>query len=346
MYTVTTDSLRSLRVSSGGGLEQFQELKNGVVDSYGNTIQYLQGLTALTVSPDGENVYVVGTSVMPGVGGVTSLARNKASGELSLVQQFRVDQRQGIVDVPGMVGANSVGVSPNGRFVYVTSGGYYRDHNLLVFSRDRSSGGVLSLVQNIDVYNTTESRVLPTTLLVSNDGAYVYVLGNNYAISTAAILAYSVDAATGQLTQIQELGPLRATLLSTGVFEPSGKFLYATASLGSSLVLALQKLDGGVLAQLTPPTADGTAAVAPPQGSYSGALNVAMTPSGSMLFVTVEKDNALFVARRGADGKLTYSSATGIHIGRPVGASVDPSGKVLYVTSASDGAVYSFSVAE
>lgn len=101
-----------------------------------------------------------------------------------------------------------------------------------------------------------------------------------------------------------------------------------------------------ILLNQTPPTADGTAAVAPPQGSYSGALNVAMTPSGSMLFVTVEKDNALFVARRGADGKLTYSSATGIHIGRPVGASVDPSGKVLYVTSASDGAVYSFSVAE
>jgi DNA-binding beta-propeller fold protein YncE len=136
--------------------------------------------------------------------GVTSLARNKASGELSLVQQFRVDQRQGIVDVPGMVGANSVGVSPNGRFVYVTSGGYYRDHNLLVFSRDRSSGGVLSLVQNIDVYNTTESRVLPTTLLVSNDGAYVYVLGNNYAISTAAILAYR------SVSQPASAAPLRS----------------------------------------------------------------------------------------------------------------------------------------
>ena len=107
-----------------------------------------------------------------------------------MAQQFRVDQTQGIMDIEGMVGANSVAVSADGRFVYVTSGGYYRDHNLLVFSRDSTSGGLLSLIQNIDVYNTSVSRVLPVTLLVSESGRNVYVVGQNLAVSSSAILVY------------------------------------------------------------------------------------------------------------------------------------------------------------
>lgn len=45
--------------------------------------------------------------------------------------------------------------------MYVSSGGYYRDHNLLAFSRNAMAGGVLSPIQNIDVYNTSANRVLP-----------------------------------------------------------------------------------------------------------------------------------------------------------------------------------------
>lgn len=43
----------------------------------------------------------------------------------------------------------------------MSSGGYYRDHNLLAFSRNAMAGGVLSPIQNIDVYNTSANRVLP-----------------------------------------------------------------------------------------------------------------------------------------------------------------------------------------
>lgn len=89
-----------------------------------------------------------------------------------------------------MIGANSVAVSPDGRFAYVSSGGYYRDHNLLAFSRDHTAGGRLALIQNIDVYNTSASRVLPSTLVVSPDGGHVYVIGDNFAISTSSIMVY------------------------------------------------------------------------------------------------------------------------------------------------------------
>lgn len=52
------------------------------------------------------------------------------------------------------------------------------------------SQGRLSLLQNIDVYNTSASRVLPSTLAVAPDGKNVYVVGDNFAISTSAILVY------------------------------------------------------------------------------------------------------------------------------------------------------------
>lgn len=66
------------------------------------------------------------------------------------------------------------------------------DHHLLVFQRkvDGPEKGRLALLQNIDVYNTSGSRVLPSTVTVAPDGKNVYVVGANFAISTSAILVY------------------------------------------------------------------------------------------------------------------------------------------------------------
>lgn len=69
LYTVTGDSLRGITLGPNGSMVEIQELKDGVQDSIGQNIQYFSGLTALTVSPDGANVYAVGTTVMPAIGG-------------------------------------------------------------------------------------------------------------------------------------------------------------------------------------------------------------------------------------------------------------------------------------
>eukprot|EP00624_Nannochloropsis_granulata_P002371 evm.model.NODE_22070_length_83641_cov_42.053585.1 len=229
LYALTGEALYSFSTTPRSGkIDKIQEMRDGVVDRNGKKIEYFAGLTALTLSPDDQNVYTVGTSVMPGVGGITVLKRNE-NGELSLVQQFRIDQRADIIDIEGMIGANSVAVSPDGKHTYVSSGGYYRDHNLLVFSRSSHTGN-LTLIQNIDVYNTSASRVLPSTLVVAPDGKHVYVVGDNFAISTSVILVYAVGE-DGILTQTQEAGPFRSTLLTSATFDPSGKFLYSTASL-------------------------------------------------------------------------------------------------------------------
>jgi len=234
LYAMTAEALLAFSVDPGSGtMEQIQDLQNGVVDRNGKTVEYFTGLTALALSPDEENVYTVGTSMMPGVGGITVLKRD-ARGELALVQQLRVDQRKGIVDVEGMIGANSVAPSPDGRFIYVSSGGYYRDHHLLVFDREPVAGR-LSLLQSIDIYNTSAARVLPSTLAVAPDGKHVYVIGDNFAISTSAIMVYAVGE-DGALELKQEAGPFRSALLTSASFAPSGEFLYCTATFGTASV--------------------------------------------------------------------------------------------------------------
>ena len=69
VYTTSTNSLYTLESQADGSLKQVQVLTNGAIDPVGNTVKYFSGLTALTTSRDGLNVYVVGTTVMPGVGG-------------------------------------------------------------------------------------------------------------------------------------------------------------------------------------------------------------------------------------------------------------------------------------
>jgi len=251
LYALTGEALLSFSTTpSSGKIEKIQELRDGVLDRNGKKVEYFTGLTALALSPDDQNVYTVGTSVMPGVGGITVLKRN-VNGELNLVQQYKIDQRAGIADVEGMIGANSVAVSPDGKYTYVCSGGYYRDHNLLVFARSSDTGN-LTLIQNIDVYNTSASRVLPSTLVVAPDGKHVYVVGDNFAISTSVILVYTVGG-DGKLTQTQEAGPFRSTLLTSATFDPSGSFLYSTASLGTYFLdLSLSSLPPSIPSPFPP----------------------------------------------------------------------------------------------
>jgi hypothetical protein len=47
--------------------------------------------------------------------GITTLHRDPTSGMLSVMQQFRIDQRAGIKDLDGMIGANSVAA----RYIHV-----------------------------------------------------------------------------------------------------------------------------------------------------------------------------------------------------------------------------------
>ena len=294
---------------------------------------YLETLNAISISLDGEYVITAGTNEGPVSkrGGITIMRRTRVGpdkGKLRVVQQYRLDEAKGLRDISkGMIGINSIAVSNlNGyQQFFVTSGGYGNDFNLMAFVmtdslpevRDsyKTQGvseyiPIFTLTDNIEIYYATESRVLPIQVLTS--GGYVYVLGNNPAISKASILVYH-QSNMGKLSLIQEIGPLSGTAFVSGIVyssseDPQKSYLYASTSYGAddSNILRGYKIDI-VNGRLTPIPADQLYPANSPipthsQGSYVAKIPIAIQKVKSddetfdRLIIALEKDDTLHMA--------------------------------------------------
>lgn len=276
---------------------------------------------------------------------------NGENGLLNVVQQFRVADAQNIKDLPGLVGANAIVISPDDRFVFVTSGGYYSDHNLLSFARDEKTG-TLTLLENIDIYNISQSKVLPSALVMSPDGKNLYVVGENFAISTSAILSFSIESQTGKLTQIQELGALRSTLLTSAQFEPTGNFLYCTSTLGTNLVWVFRRESFGGLTAVANHVAHAEDAhVQPPTGSYTAAVSLLVTPESGLLFTAIEKEGLIYYAKiQPENGRIAYypnpigSPGTAFQVKRPVAMAYNAEQRFFYVSGDVENTISTFRI--
>lgn len=97
--------------------------------------------------------------------------------------------------------------------------------------------------------------------------------------------------------------------MTSASFDPSGKYLYVTASFGSNLVWVFARGDGGLLTVVTDPVEAGGRPTPSPQGSYSAPLAVSVLGLGDLLFIAVEKDNMVYIAHRNeSSGRLSYFS--------------------------------------
>lgn len=161
----------------------------------------------------------------------------------------------------------------------------------------------------------------------------------------------SVDQTTGQLTQVQEAGPFRGTLLTSAGFDPRGQFLYAAASFGNNLVWAFSREPDGRLTTVVDPMLPTGAQVDGPEGgSYAAVLPLDVNGLPPFLLVAVEKANAVYAAERvvGGDGggRLSYfASRAEEGLKRPVALAFDPDAKLLFVAEAGDDAISAFRVA-
>ena len=136
LYTIDpiaggTETLRVYdRNPADGSLTEVQSLAGGPAGTPG-----IDGGSGLAVSPDGANVYVTSSVEMS----VTTLTR-AGDGRLSFRSKLTDDQNGADgLDQPG-----SVVISPDGRNVYVGSGG---DRSLAAFAR--GAGGDLSFLQKL-----------------------------------------------------------------------------------------------------------------------------------------------------------------------------------------------------
>ena len=156
------------RDSTFGLLTYVEHYKNGLFGVFG-----LEGACAITVSPDGGNVYVASQWD----NSVATFTRNAGDGTLLYTDRFE-DGHNG---VDGLKEVNSITVSPDGKNVYVTGAG--RDENsVAVFIRNPATRALTYSKSFKDGYIGVNGLEGANSVVVSPDGKNVYAVGDGVVI--------------------------------------------------------------------------------------------------------------------------------------------------------------------
>jgi len=222
--------------------------------------------TALTVGPAGGTLYAAVSN------GVIAYTLN-SDGALALAQ--------GATPVPAGGSPSAIAISPSGGQLYVASAG--TTPAILRFGL----GADGSLPPAASATTDTGSGTNPSAIALTPDGRFLYVAD----AANGKIVAYSVDAVTGDLTLVTDAGnPYTAGSATSApsalTMAPSGTYLYA--ALKDDGAIAGFKIDGatGVLSAIAgSPFPDGAPTSAP--------TGIAIAPDGTRLLAANSADGTI-----------------------------------------------------
>lgn len=332
------------------------------------------GSRAIAISPDGTNLYVASS----GSNAITVFSRDTKTGRLTQpagkVGCVAAQGNFGCTGAWGLSAPNSVGLSPDGRFLYASS---RNSSTVTVFRRDTDTGalqqlaGVNGCISGTGVPGCGTARGLngPDVVAVSPDGLNVY-LGS---FTGSAIAVFQRNRQNGQLTQADdETGCVTAVPIencSTAVamtaiegmtISADGASLFVAAP-GSNSVLAFARnpVDGS-LDQVG--KGQGCITYAPTEDcstgrQIQGANAVAMSPDDTNVYATslISSSTASFLRSMtsggiqqlaGALGCSVWLGAQGCYPARgmrsPEGIAFSPDGLNAYVAAYGTGGVAIF----
>ncbi|SNT18069.1 MULTISPECIES: autotransporter-associated beta strand repeat-containing protein, partial [unclassified Azospirillum] len=318
------------RDTTTGVLTYSTVFKDGI-----NSVDGLDGAQSVVVSADGKNVYVASSTDKS----LAVFNRDTSTGALT----YSTVLKDGINNVDGLDGAQSVTISADGKNVYVAG---FNDSAVAVFTRDTSTGALTyaSVLQNN--VNNVAGLSGAYSVTVSPDDKHVYVA--SYFFDGIAV--FSRDASTGALTF--------ATTIKNGLnnvigldgaqsitVSPDGKNVYVASSVSSALAVFSRDSNTGALTYVTA-LVDGQNGV----DGLNEARSVTMSADGLSVYVAGSRDNALAAfTRNPSTGALTFagmitnggsSSVDGLIGANSVAVSAD--GKNVYVASFFNDALVSF----
>ncbi len=300
----------------------------------------------VAVSPDGKNVYVTGSSG----DSVATFARNGSSGALTWIDTVKNGAGYDCIGtvcsgtISSLDGAYGIAISPDGRFVYISS---INSDAITVFQRNQVDGA-LSAAGGLGAANFVQAFTRADLnsaygLAVSPDGAHVYATG--FLSDTLLVLAR--NAITGTLTHKQTITTTTAAELD-GVFRvvtsPDGRFVYtAGGNSGTGGVCVFGRdLSDGTLAYRAC-YVDATTRL------LDGASDLALNRDGTRLFVTSRLEHGVnvFLVNR-ETGLLSFADSiapTSPLMTTARGVAVAPDDGYLYATSNGTDEVFSFPIA-
>ncbi len=205
------------------GKLSFVEFKQDGIDG----VDGLGGVYSITVSPDGKFLYAAGYNESA----VAVFGRDAQTGKLSFVE-FKQD---GIDGVNGLDGAESVTVSPDGKFLYATG---YNESAIAVFGRDAQTGKLSFVEFKQDGIDGVDGLANVESVTVSPDGKFLYAAGFN----DSAVAVFGRDAETGKLSflKVEKDGVDGVDGVDGAYFvtvSPDSKFVYAAGYYDSAVAV-------------------------------------------------------------------------------------------------------------
>ena len=261
-----------------------------VTEDEGGLAGSLAGAEAVSVSPDGEHVYVVSWYD----DALTAFNRSTVSGFLSFREDY-IDDEGGVF---GLMGASSVATSPDGRHIYATG---ELDDTLVVFGRDATGDSetfVAAQVQQNQV-GSVFGLAAPRAVAVSPDNEQVFVA----ASFDDSLAVFSRDASSDDLTFVEaelDSGFKGLEGASDVAVSPDSKHVYVTGEISDTVSVFARQGNGTV--DFVATYGDGVLAE-----GLDGARGVAVSGDGLHVYTVGHVDDAVsHFTRDTVTGALTF----------------------------------------
>jgi 6-phosphogluconolactonase (cycloisomerase 2 family) len=312
------------------GKLSFVEVQKDGIDG----VDGLAGTEFVVVSPDGKFLYTAGYDDSA----VAVFARNAQTGKLSFVEV----QKDGVDGVDGLGGAESVIVSPDGKFVYAAG---LSDSAVAVFGRNDQTGKLSFVEVQQNGIDGVDGLAGIYSITGSPDGKFVYTAG----LSDSAVAVFERNEQTGKLSfvEVQKDGIDGVDGLAGAesvTVSPDGKFLYAAGYFEAAVSVFGRNAETGKLSfvEFKKDGIDGVDGLASVE-------SLIVSPDGKFLYAAGYNDSAVAVFARNAEtGKLSFlkvqkDGVDGVDgIGKAYSVTVSPDSKFVYVAGDTDSTVAVF----
>ncbi|MFC1562307.1 beta-propeller fold lactonase family protein, partial [candidate division KSB1 bacterium] len=306
--------LSGLGTKPNAGYLTYQDIVNG--------LGYMVTPTDMAVSPDGKNLYVSSSSP---TGTVVVFSRNDTTGATTYMEAHQDGSDLGGGMVDGILTAQSVEVSPDGKHVLVTG---LNGAAIAVFNRNTSTGSLTFNTHYTDTDIGGTGLTGAYDIAFSPDGKHVYVTGRD----DDAVTLFSRNSADGTVTFIEAL--TNTDIGGVGIWESKGvavsadgKNVYVTGSADDAVTVFGRNPVSGKLTfvEYEQDVPGGSAE------GLDGAISVTVSADGNHVYAAGKIDNAIVVFDRSpADGSLTLVETL-------VDAGVDGSGNTIDGLASSSG---------
>lgn len=294
---------------------------------------FLDQAAAVSVSPDGQFLYVASTD-----DGAISLFERQTDGSVVFVEAIKNE----LNELSGLGGIREVKVSPDNRHVYATG---HADDALLCFEKDPATGQLTFLHKYIDGENGLDGLNGAYLMDFSPDGNFLYVIGQE----ANALSVFQRNVNDGSLVGQQVIrdnqnGVQDMSFPSDVKVSPDGRHVFVTGYADEAVACFSRNTANGQLAYT------GAIRRADLSGNaLAGPRGLSLSRDGKNVYVSNTDGNSIDVFSRNVNtGNLTHlqtfangaGGVTGLQATQALTVSAD--GQQVYVAGTGDDALVVF----